>query len=122
MNTKMKHIQNWPELAKEANWRAAALAKKCGVSVRTLERHFLKEMGKSPTAWIAEQRRQLEAELLLDGSMVKEVAERLGYKNQHHFSREFKRRHGHPPSQEHIASKNGSFLAEMSRLDTECRI
>jgi transcriptional regulator GlxA family with amidase domain len=59
MNSKLNHVKNWPELAQAANWSAAILAKKCGVSVRTLERHFLKEMGKSPKAWLAETRQQL---------------------------------------------------------------
>ena len=42
-NSRLKHIQNWPEWARVANWSAATLAQNCGVSLRTLERHFLKE-------------------------------------------------------------------------------
>ena len=56
MNSKLNYIENWPERAREAQWCVAALAKKSGASTRTLERHFLKEMGKSPKAWLEEQR------------------------------------------------------------------
>jgi AraC-like DNA-binding protein len=58
MNNGLHHIKNWLELAHEAKWCAATLAKNCGVSLRTLERHFLKEMGKCPKAWLSEQRQQ----------------------------------------------------------------
>jgi AraC-like DNA-binding protein len=91
MNTRLHYIQNWPELAREVNWSAAALAKKCGVSVRMLERYFLKEMGKNPKAWLAEQRQHQAVKLLRDGSSVKETAAYLGYTQANNFSREFKK-------------------------------
>jgi len=98
MNTKLNHIQNWPERARDTNWSASALARKCGVSVRTLERYFLKRMGKNPKAWLAEQRQHQAIELLRDGSSVKETAATLGYKHSNHFSREFKKCWGHNPA------------------------
>lgn len=67
MNARLHHIQNWLELARETNWSAAALAKKCGVSVRTLHRHFLKQMGKNTKTWLAEHRQRHALELLHDG-------------------------------------------------------
>jgi len=99
MNSELNHIQNWTDLAKETNWSASALATKCGVSVRTLERHFLRQTGKSPKTWLTDERMRRAAELLQDDSSVKEVATRLGFTNQQHFSREFKRQKGCPPSQ-----------------------
>lgn len=115
MNTALNHIQDWPELSCEAKWSASALAKKCGVSLRTLERHFREQFAECPRIWLAGQRQRLAIELLRDGSTVKEVAGQLGYKNQHHFSREFKRHIGHPPSQ--------SSPLDNSRLKRlECRI
>jgi AraC-like DNA-binding protein len=98
MNTRLHHIQNWPKLARATNWSAAALAKKCGVSVRTLERYFLKEMGKRPKAWLSEQRQHRAIALLQDGSTVKETAASLNYKHATHFSREFKEHWGHCPT------------------------
>ena len=114
---KLNYVKNWSELAKQVKWSTSTLAKQCGVSVRTLERYFLKEIGKCPKSWLAEQRQHQALELLHEGSTVKEVANQLGFKNQHHFSREFKKKSGYPPS--HLLT---SAQREMSRLDTRCRV
>ena len=98
MNTRLHHIQNWPELAREANWSAAALAKECRVSVRTLERYFLKHFGDNPKAWLSEQQQRLAIQLMQNGSTIKETATLLGYKHATHFSRSFKNHWGHCPT------------------------
>jgi transcriptional regulator GlxA family with amidase domain len=98
MNTKLNHVQNWSELAQQADWRAATLAKNCDVSLRTLQRYFLKEIGKSPKAWLAEQRQQQAAKLLQGGSSVKEAAASLDYKNPNHLTNEFKKHWGYCPT------------------------
>ena len=98
MNTKLNHIQNWPELARQAKWSASALAKQCGITVRTLHRHFLKQMGKNTKTWLAEQRQHSANELLCDGSSIKETASCLGYKQPNNFSRHYKSQTGTCPS------------------------
>jgi transcriptional regulator GlxA family with amidase domain len=97
--SRIKHVQNWPERAQAAKWCAATLAKDCGLSLRTLERHFLKEMGKHPKAWLSEQRQQRAFELIQDGSSVKKAAALLEYKHQTHFSRDYKEHWGIQPRQ-----------------------
>ena len=99
VNGRLHQIQNWSELAQRTNWSAAALAKECGISVRTLERHFLKAMGKCPVTWLCEQRQSRAVELLQDGCNVKKTATLLGYKYATHFSREFKKHWGHAPTE-----------------------
>ena len=99
-NSSLNQIQNWPELARQANWSATALAKLCGVSANTLRRHFLKEMWKTPGTWLAEQRQHQAIELLRDGSSIKETACCLGYKQQTNFTRKFKDFWGICPSQQ----------------------
>ena len=99
MNKRLQQIQNWPERAQVAKWSAATLAKDCGVSLRTLQRHFIKEMGKSPKLWLAEQRQLDAVEALKKCSCVKEAASNLGYKHTHHFSRDFKAHWGYCPTQ-----------------------
>jgi len=99
MNNRLQQIQDWPERARVAKWRAATLAKNCGVSMRTLQRYFLKEMGKSPKLWLAEQRQLDAVEVLKTCSCVKEAASNLGYKHTHHFSRDFKAHWGYCPTQ-----------------------
>ena len=98
MNTRLNHIQSWPELALETNWSAAILAKKCGVSVRTLHRHFLKLLGQNTKAWLAEQRQRPAHELLCDGSSIKETASCMGYKQPTNFTRKYKNHWGICPS------------------------
>jgi AraC-like DNA-binding protein len=92
----LNDIENWPEMGQKANWSAATLARNCGVSIRTLQRFFTKEMGKSPQKWLRRCRLKL-AEEKLQQSTIKIVASELGYKQPNHFSREFKRQYGCPP-------------------------
>src|ERR1035437_3409441 len=98
MNTKLKFIENWPELAREAKWSASALAKLCGVSVRTLHRHWVKQMGENTKTWLDEQRQRYALELLRAGSSIKETAFCLGYKQQTNFTRKYKDHWGVCPS------------------------
>jgi transcriptional regulator GlxA family with amidase domain len=99
--TKLKNIQNWPELARQAKWSASALAKLCDVSPRTLHRHWVKQKGKSTKKWLAELRQLNAVELLCDGSSIKETASCLGYKQPTNFTRKYKKHWGTCPSQLH---------------------
>jgi len=112
MNSKLNHIKNWPELARQANWSAGALAKLCGVSTNTLRRHFLQQMRKTPGVWLAEQRQHQAIELLRDGSSIKEVAACLGYKQQTNFTRKFKEFWGACPSLQSPAHLNKTQMAK----------
>ena len=103
MNTKLSYIRNWPELARQANWSCAELAKLCGVSVRTLERHFYKLFDRAPKKWLIEDRQREAINLLRTGSSMKEISARLGYRQPSTFSREF-------------AKRRGSFQTSKSRL------
>ena len=105
MNSRLNHIQDWSALAQQARWSASALAKECGVSVRTLERHFRRRMGKSPKAWLAEQRQSLAIQLLQRGSSVKETAGHTGYQNASAFSREFKKHWGNCPAMQSAGAR-----------------
>jgi transcriptional regulator GlxA family with amidase domain len=97
-HNKLKQIQDWPERARAARWCATTLAKDCGVSLRTLERHFVKEMGKSPKQWMSDQRQHRAFELVQDGSSVKETAGLLDYKHQNHLTNAFVKQWGHSPT------------------------
>ena len=103
-------------MAEEAGYNAKQLAKRCGVSLRQLERFFPKATGKTPQQWLNYLRQQKAFELLTSGQSVKEVSIRLSYKQSSHFSREFKRFHGVPPSE--LLAADFSF---MSLPDKSCR-
>lgn len=94
MNTRLAKIQNWPALAREAQWSVCRLAKQCAVSPATLRRHFLFMAGKSPHRWLAEERQREAWALLLDGFTIKETAVCLGYGQQTNFTRSFKEHWG----------------------------
>ena len=96
-NSPLRRIQNWPERAREAKFSVKALAKNCGVSVRTLERFFLAGFGAAPRGWLKRLRMRKAVELLGDGSNVSETADHLGYRYATHFSAEFKQVYGVPP-------------------------
>jgi len=98
MSYKLEQIKNWPELAIQAKWSVASLAKLCGVSGDTLCRHFRKHMGKTTIAWMAEQRQHQAITLIHDGTSIKETASCLGYKQQTNFTRKFKEYWGVCPS------------------------
>jgi|SRR5271154_5180922 len=106
MNSKLNQIQNWSELAKEALWSASILSKTCRVSVRTLERFFLKRTGKSPKAWLAEERQSRAIELLRDGRSIKETAVSLGYRHPTNFSRQFAKHWGTCPTRHSLPLKS----------------
>jgi AraC-like DNA-binding protein len=108
MSKRLKNVANWTELAPKANWSVKNLAKLCGISERTLEQYFLKNMGKSPKEWLVEQRCSWAITFLRDGSSVKETAAHLGYKYANHFSREFKRHYGFTPRQINLFSYKDS--------------
>jgi transcriptional regulator GlxA family with amidase domain len=96
----LKRIQNWAELAQGAKWSAAALAKQCGVSVRILHRHFIKQTKQNTKTWLAEQRQLHAQEMLRNGFSIKQVAYHLGYKQQSNFSRKYKEFWGICPSRQ----------------------
>jgi AraC family transcriptional regulator, carnitine catabolism transcriptional activator len=99
MDTKLDQVQDWPERARLAKYSVSMLAKHCGVSVRTLERHFKKEKAKTVKKWLAE-RRQIDGwEILQKNPCIKAAAANVGYKHTQHFSRDFKAHWGHCPAE-----------------------
>jgi AraC-like DNA-binding protein len=75
------------------------LAAIAGVSLRTLQRRFKVRYGLTVSDWIKTVRMQEAVNRVRAGDRVKEVAFDLGYKQLSHFSREFKRKYGAPPTQ-----------------------
>jgi AraC-like DNA-binding protein len=75
------------------------LAAAMGISASALTQRCRAILGAAPAQAFAAYRMDHAAALLSHGGMrIKEVAEALGYADQFHFSRAFKRRHGTSPS------------------------
>jgi AraC-like DNA-binding protein len=88
----------WESLALASNFRPSLLAHRCGVSIRTLQRHFTKHYRITLSESLREMRLRLAYTRLQRGERIKCVAYDLGYKQLSHFSRDFKRFFGIPPS------------------------
>ena len=98
MKSRLNRIKNWGELAEGSNYSPKALARRCGVSLRHLQRFFKATRSQLPRQWLNEYRQRKARELMGAGALVKEVAAQLGYKHAAHFSREFKRYYGMSPA------------------------
>jgi AraC-like DNA-binding protein len=90
--------QEWEKRAKAARYRARDVAKSFGISLRTLQRHFQERYGLKVSNWLTALRMQEAYRRVAEGEMVKSVAIELGYKQLSHFSRDFKRYYGVPPT------------------------
>jgi AraC-like DNA-binding protein len=104
MGCRLERITDWPKRVAPANWCVHTLAAQCRVSVSTLERFIRREFGICPHRWLMELRLQHAGNRLVQGFTVKETAFEAGFKDPHHFSRDFKKHYGYPPSQ-HAATR-----------------
>jgi AraC-like DNA-binding protein len=75
----------------------AALCAEVGVSVRTIERAFRKEVGTSFELWRRQVRLTKAVELLVSGCSVKEAASEIGYSQSSAFVEMFRRTFGTTP-------------------------
>lgn len=89
------------EIAKNLHhqWTIKGIAESVGLSVRHLQKLHKSQMGISLMNWICNKRLEKAAELLADTFLtIKEVGYRVGMPNDSHFTRDFKKKYGLPPS------------------------
>ena len=87
------------------------MAKAAGLSVSAFERRFKVEIHQTPLQYITTRRMQLAGQMLLQGHLVYEVADALGYRDPLYFSKVFRKHIGMPP---------GSYVAYYNtRQDTK---
>jgi AraC-like DNA-binding protein len=108
---KPSNLREWLELAQHLEFRVCRMAAELGISERQLERTTQRLFGRSPRAWLSEQRLLMAAELLKRRRSVKIVASELGFRQISHFSREFKLRYGLSPTAFLIRSDRESLPA-----------
>ena len=84
----------------------AVIAAKLGVSARTLTKRCQAEVGRSPARAFTHYKMEYAARVLRQSDvLIKEVSHRLGFQNQYHFSRVFRRFLGTAPSSYRGGSK-----------------
>ena len=90
----MQHLRR----TADQNWEIGAMADIAGLSPSQLFRRFKAATGTSPVAWLRLERMQLARHLLTGTSdRIASIANRCGYSDPFHFSRDFKRHHACSP-------------------------
>ena len=75
-----------------------ALAERCGQTPRTFQRHFSKEMGITPAAYVLRSRLECARTLLSEGASVKTCAARSGFSSPESMSGAFRKAYGLSPA------------------------
>jgi AraC-like DNA-binding protein len=91
MFARLLAVKDWEILAEEEAFNVEAIALRCRVSVRTLERFFHEKFQGSPRGFVSTLRCQKAVPLLLQGFSNKAVADLLGFADETHFCHQFKR-------------------------------
>lgn len=87
------------------------LAKKCAVSISTMQRSFKKSYGKTITAYRNELKISKAKRLLLSGKYsIEEISEALNYCDCSHFSKSFKSQTGISPKKYMYSSQKSPFF------------
>jgi len=89
--------REWEELAQKADFNVAKMAGMSGLSIRHLQRIFLRDLHCTPKRWLRELRCRRAKRLILRGYSSKAAAAELKYATAAHFCREFKRVFGVSP-------------------------
>jgi len=79
--------------------RLEQLATLCDLTPTQFQRHFKAQMGISPYAWLSRLRLEQAMKLLQEGHSATQVAHRVGFYDQAHFSKAFKSSFGITPKQ-----------------------
>jgi len=84
----------------QSNITIPELSRRVGVNTTKLKQGFKKVYGCTINEYVRNQKLSLAKELVLEGSLsVKQIAERVGYRNYAYFATRFKERYGALPSE-----------------------
>ena len=78
-------------VARESGFDLRRLAKRLGVSERTVKRFIRHSYDRRAAEWLKEQRLNLSLHYLTEFRCVKQAAHEAGFKQQAHYAREFKK-------------------------------
>ncbi|MGF1742587.1 AraC family transcriptional regulator [Vibrio profundum] len=87
------------------------LAALCQLSTNQFQRQFSRQVGLSPYAWLTRLRLETSLKLLKSGATGSDVAVGVGFFDQAHFCKTFKRHYGITPSQ--VAVRSNSFVTNL---------
>lgn len=96
---RLRELTTWLETSLGRALDNRVLAAHAGMSVEAFIRWFRRHTGRTPAAYVAEQRvREACRRLAFTDDSIERVAEAVGFANRHHFSRVFKRHAGTGPA------------------------
>ncbi|NMI02774.1 AraC family transcriptional regulator [Paenibacillus sp. SZ31] len=78
--------------------RVEQMARMAGLSVNHFIRTFKRQLNMTPIEYILKQRMAKAKQLLFSSDKIKEIAEQVGYRDEHYFSRVFKKNEGVAPT------------------------
>jgi AraC-like DNA-binding protein len=90
-------IEQWEQVAREADFNSAKMASLCSISERQLQRLFRQHLHCTPSRWLRELQCRLAKDLITQGYSNKAAANELKFANESHFCREFKKVFGTSP-------------------------
>jgi AraC-like DNA-binding protein len=90
-------VEEWEQVAREADFNPAKMATLCCVSERQLQRLFKKHLRCTPSHWLRELQCRLAKQLISQGYSNKAAASELKFATESHLCREFKKVFGTSP-------------------------
>ena len=97
LKSRLKRIQDWETLAKDAGYDVTTMAAICPISLRQLERFFKLHFGTNPRSWAMELQCRHARELIKQGYSNKAVVAELHFADESHLCHVFKKAYGCPP-------------------------
>jgi AraC-like DNA-binding protein len=90
-------IEEWEQVAREADFSPAKMATLCSISERQLQRLFRQHLRCTPSRWLRNLQCCLARQLISQGYSNKAAAAELKFASESHFCREFKKVFGTSP-------------------------
>lgn len=118
MNGSLLTIEQWEQVAREAEFNPAKMASLCSISERQLQRLFRQHLRCTPSHWLRELQCRLAKDLITQGYSNKAAANELKFANESHFCREFKKVYGTSPQSfapAHVSERKSSPALRISK-------
>ena len=93
-----RELIDWIETNLSEDLSAQTLASKAGQSLRTFQRRFVKEIGRTPAAYVEDVKMERAKALIACDTPLKTVAKEIGYPSAAQLTSTFRRRLGVAPS------------------------
>ena len=97
-NQKLRDLIVWLSSHLHQSIDVSTMALRAGMSARSFQRHFTKEIGVSPGAFLTELRLERAKDLLIENQTVGATAIAVGYRSEAAFRKAFSDRHSVSPS------------------------